>query len=64
MQEIKSNKDLTRAMVDVKKGRSIAIRLTKKHAKENGISWDHFENTARILRLKVIPGGYGHAVTK
>lgn len=67
MSEIKSNEDLTKALVQVKRssgGPLNSIRLTKKHAKENGISWEHFEKSVRLLSLKVEAGGLGHVVSK
>jgi hypothetical protein len=67
MTEIKSNEDLTKALVAVKRsegGALNSVRLTKKHAKANGISWAHFENSIRILGLKVKANGLGHTVTK
>lgn len=67
MNEIKNDQDLTKALVAVKRsegGHLNSIRLTKKHAKENGISWKHFENSIRALGLKVEAGGLGHVVTK
>lgn len=67
MENIKSNEDLTKALVAVKRsegGPLNTVRLTKKHAKENGISWAHFENSVRILGLKVKVNALGHVVSK
>lgn len=64
MQNITSNESLTKALVAVKRGEKLAVRLTKKHAKDNGISWAHFENSVRILKLKMTVGGNGHTVMK
>lgn len=67
MSEIKSNEDFTKACVAVKRsegGPFNNVRITKKHAKENGINWTHVENTIRILKLKVKVGGFGHIITK
>lgn len=67
MADIKSNEDLTKALVAIKRsagGDLNSLRMTKKHAKENGINWDHFLNTVRVLGLTVEAGGLGHVVTK
>lgn len=68
MTEIKSNEDLTKALVLLKRsegGPFNSVRLTKKHAKENGINWKHFENSVRILGLKLEVDNYaGHTVRK
>ena len=65
--EIKSNEDFTKACVEVKRsegGVLNSVRITKKHAKENGINWDHVENTVKILKLTMKANGLGHTITK
>lgn len=67
MTEIKSNEDFTKACVEVKKsagGVLNSIRITKKHAKENGINWSHVENTVKILKLTMKANGLGHTISK
>jgi hypothetical protein len=67
MSEIKSNEDFTKACVEVKRGKCgpfNEFRITKKHAKENGINWKHVENTIQILKLKVKANGFGHVVSR
>lgn len=65
--EIKTNEDFTKACVEVKRsegGVYNSFRITKKHAKENGINWKHVENTIKILKLNVTVNGLGHTITK
>lgn len=66
MTQIKNDQDLTKALVAVKRSefKGAEVRLTKKHAKENGISWEHFEKSAKMLGLKIESNGRGHIAIK